>query len=623
MLELRDISKKYVTGNFTQVALDHISVAFRDSEFVAVLGPSGSGKTTMLNVVGGLDHFDSGDLLVDGISTKRFRDRDWDAYRNNRIGFVFQSYNLIPHQTILANVELALTLSGVSRAERRKRALKALADVGLADHVDKRPAQLSGGQMQRVAIARALINDPEILLADEPTGALDSATSVQVMDLLKEVSRDRLVVMVTHNPELARQYATRIVELRDGHITSDSDPFVPKPEEERRPAKPTRKTSMSFLTALGLSFNNLMTKKGRTFLTAFAGSIGIIGIAAILALSNGANNYIQNTEEEMLTVYPLTIEGTSLNLTSVLSSVSGSGGGSSSGDPLAAMFKSVGKNDLKSLKAYLDANGGGIDTYAHAIQYSYDVTPYLYLQNDDGTVVQVNPESSFAQLGSGVSSSITSSMTSQTSAFHELLDDTDLIKGQYDLVAGEWPTEADELLVVLRPDGTIPDLDAFELGLRDHSQLDYMVSTLTQSTTSADEESAIEESEGSSYPVADILASRLKLVYPSDVYSYDAEYGVWTDRSDDDAFMQGLVSQGMDVKVVGIVQAKDSSSSLSPGIYYTSALTHQVMDHAAQSEIVQQQLSDPATDVFTGKTFLEEAARTSTSRTSLAWTATR
>ena len=336
MLELRDISKKYVTGNFTQVALDNISVAFRDSEFVAVLGPSGSGKTTMLNVVGGLDHFDSGDLLVDGISTQRFRDRDWDAYRNNRIGFVFQSYNLIPHQTVLANVELALTLSGVSRAERRERALKALADVGLADHVDKRPAQLSGGQMQRVAIARALINDPEILLADEPTGALDSATSVQVMDLLKEVSRDRLVVMVTHNPELARQYATRIVELRDGHITSDSDPFEPGPAEERRPAKPTRKTSMSFLTALGLSFNNLMTKKGRTFLTAFAGSIGIIGIAAILALSNGANNYIRNTEEEMLTVYPLTIEGTSLNLTSVLSSVSGSGGGSSSGDPLAA-----------------------------------------------------------------------------------------------------------------------------------------------------------------------------------------------------------------------------------------------------------------------------------------------
>ena len=628
MLELRDISKKYVTGNFTQVALDHISVAFRDSEFVAVLGPSGSGKTTMLNVVGGLDHFDSGDLLVDGISTKRFRDRDWDAYRNNRIGFVFQSYNLIPHQTILANVELALTLSGVSRAERRKRALKALADVGLADHVDKRPAQLSGGQMQRVAIARALINDPEILLADEPTGALDSVTSVQVMDLLKEVSRDRLVVMVTHNPELARQYATRIVELRDGHITSDSDPFEPGPEEERRPAKPTRKTSMSFLTALGLSFNNLMTKKGRTFLTAFAGSIGIIGIAAILALSNGANNYIRNTEEEMLTVYPLTIEGTSLNLTSVLSSVSGSGGDSSSSDPLAAnntqsvegsnsigeastitnMFKSVGKNDLKSLKAYLDANGGGIDTYAHAIQYSYDVTPYLYLQADDGSVVQVNPESSFAQLGSGVSSSITSRMTSQTSAFHELLDDTDLIEGQYDLVAGKWPTEADELLVVLRPDGTIPDLDAFELGLRDHSQLDYMVSTLTQSNTSADEESAIDASEGSSYPVADILASKLKLVYPSDVYSYDAEYGVWTDKTDDDTFMQELVSRGMDVKVVGIVQAKDSSSSLSPGIYYTSGLTRQVMDHAAQSEIVQQQLADPATDVFTGKTFLEEAA---------------
>ncbi|WP_443741969.1 ABC transporter ATP-binding protein, partial [Tractidigestivibacter sp.] len=374
MLELRDISKKYVTGNFTQGALDNISVAFRDSEFVAVLGPSGSGKTTMLNVVGGLDHFDSGDLLVDGISTKRFRDRDWDAYRNNRIGFVFQSYNLIPHQTILANVELALTLSGVSRAERRKRALKALADVGLADHVDKRPAQLSGGQMQRVAIARALINDPEILLADEPTGALDSVTSVQVMDLLKEVSRDRLVVMVTHNPELARQYATRIVELRDGHITSDSDPFEPGLEEERRPAKPTRKTSMSFLTAMGLSFNNLMTKKGRTIMTAFAGSIGIIGIAAILSLANGVNNYINNVEEETLSAYPVQISEQSVDMSSMLSAASAEGDGLSSRDnadlsedgtvattPMVSnMAQSVGSNDTASLKTYLDENGGGI-----------------------------------------------------------------------------------------------------------------------------------------------------------------------------------------------------------------------------------------------------------------------
>ena len=461
MLELRDISKKYVTGNFTQVALDHISVAFRDSEFVAVLGPSGSGKTTMLNVVGGLDHFDSGDLLVDGISTKRFRDRDWDAYRNNRIGFVFQSYNLIPHQTILANVELALTLSGVSRAERRKRALKALADVGLADHVDKRPAQLSGGQMQRVAIARALINDPEILLADEPTGALDSVTSVQVMDLLKEVSRDRLVVMVTHNPELARQYATRIVELRDGHITSDSDPFEPGPEEERRPAKPTRKTSMSFFTAMGLSFNNLMTKKGRTIMTAFAGSIGIIGIAAILSLANGVNNYINNVEEETLSAYPVQISEQSVDMSSMLSAASAEGDGLSSRDnadssedgtvattPMVSnMAQSVGSNDTASLKTYLDENGGGIRDQVSAIEYKYNVTPQIFLADTSNGPVQVNPESSSSSLG--MNSAGVSPMGMSTNVFSELPDTPSLFEGQYDVKAGRWPEAADELVLVL------------------------------------------------------------------------------------------------------------------------------------------------------------------------------
>lgn len=626
MLELSHISKSYTTGTFTQKALDDVSLAFRDCEFVSILGPSGSGKTTMLNMIGGLDHFDDGDLLIDGISTKRYRDRDWDTYRNNRIGFVFQSYNLIPHQTVLANVELALTLSGAGASEREKRAREALSKVGLAEHADKKPSQLSGGQMQRVALARALVNNPEIVLADEPTGALDSETSVQVMDLLKEVAQDRLVIMVTHNPELARRYSTRIVELKDGTIRSDTDPYDPSLDATHRAAKPPRKTAMSFLTALGLSFANLMTKKGRTFLMAFAGSIGIVGIAAILALANGANGYIEDTEEKMLTVYPLQIQGTSFDIPSVLSSVNGTAGssgssGSSSDDgssdsgikeapTITNMFKSVGKNDLKSLKEYLDAGGGGIHQYARAIQYSYDVKPELYLENADGTVTEVNPESSFTQLGLGVSSSISSSVTSQTSAFHELMDDTDLIKSQYSLVAGEWPQAEDELLVVLRPDGTLPDLDAFELGLRDHSQLDYMVSTLTNAESSSTEESAIDAESGASYSTDDILAAHLKLVYPTDIYAYDEQYKIWTDRSDDADFMKSLVSSGKDIHVVGIVQAADSSSSLDPGIYYTSALTKDVMAHAADADIVKQQLADPQTDVFTGKSFAEEAAGT-------------
>ena len=420
MLELKDICKRYVTTGFTQVALDHVSVAFRDSEFVAVLGPSGSGKTTMLNIVGGLDHFDDGDLVIDGISTLEYKDRDWDAYRNNRIGFVFQSYNLIPHQTILANVELALTLSGVGRAERRRRALDALARVGLADHVNKRPSQLSGGQMQRVAIARALINDPEILLADEPTGALDSATSVQVMDLLKEVAQDRLVVMVTHNPELAHQYATRIVELADGHITADSDPFDPA-TAPRREAKAARRTSMSFLTALGLSFNNLMTKKGRTIMTAFAGSIGIIGIAAILALANGVNDYIARVEEDTLSSYPLSITKQSMDISGMLSE-DGTGqaqAGEKDDDPeqipefmmLTDMFASVGSNDLSGLKSYLESNPDDLDSYVNAIQYDYGLTPLVYIADTSDGAVQLNPNALSTAMTGGASGTATAGST--------------------------------------------------------------------------------------------------------------------------------------------------------------------------------------------------------------------
>lgn len=614
MLELRDISKKYVTGNFTQVALDHVSVAFLDSEFVAVLGPSGSGKTTMLNVVGGLDHFDSGDLLVDGISTKRFRDRDWDAYRNNRIGFVFQSYNLIPHQTILANVELALTLSGVSRSERRERALKALADVGLADHVDKRPAQLSGGQMQRVAIARALINDPEILLADEPTGALDSVTSVQVMDLLKEVSRDRLVVMVTHNPELARQYATRIVELRDGHITNDSAPFEPGPEEERRPAKPTRKTSMSFLTALGLSFNNLMTKKGRTLMTAFAGSIGIIGIAAILSLANGVNNYINNVEEETLSAYPVQISEQSVDMASMLSSASAERSDSSSDDsdspdgtvgttPMVSnMAANVGTNDTASLKEYLDGNGGGINSQVSAIDYQYNVTPQIFLADTTNGPVQVNPESSFSSLGMGSAGS--SSMGMSTNVFSQLPGSLSLFEDQYDVKAGRWPESADELVLVLDSKGKLLDLLAYDMGLRDHGELEKMVNEFVSG------EAVETDDTSATYTYDQLMSPTFSLVNASDMYSYEDSLGVWSDRSDDDEYMKSLVENGTKLHIVGVVQPKkgDRAHTLSSGIYYTKALTQQVIEAAKGSQIVQDQIANPDVDVFTGETFENEAA---------------
>ena len=614
MLELRDISKKYVTGNFTQVALDHVSVAFLDSEFVAVLGPSGSGKTTMLNVVGGLDHFDSGDLLVDGISTKRFRDRDWDAYRNNRIGFVFQSYNLIPHQTILANVELALTLSGVSRSERRERALKALADVGLADHVDKRPAQLSGGQMQRVAIARALINDPEILLADEPTGALDSVTSVQVMDLLKEVSRDRLVVMVTHNPELARQYATRIVELRDGHITNDSAPFEPGPEEERRPAKPTRKTSMSFLTALGLSFNNLMTKKGRTLMTAFAGSIGIIGIAAILSLANGVNNYINNVEEETLSAYPVQISEQSVDMASMLSSASAERSDSSSDDsdspdgtvgttPMVSnMAANVGTNDTASLKEYLDGNGGGINSQVSAIDYQYNVTPQIFLADTTNGPVQVNPESSFSSLGMGSAGS--SSMGMSTNVFSQLPGSLSLFEDQYNVKAGRWPESADELVLVLDSKGKLLDLLAYDMGLRDHGELEKMVNEFVSG------EAVETDDTSATYTYDQLMSPTFSLVNASDMYSYEDSLGVWSDRSDDDEYMKSLVENGTKLHIVGVVQPKkgDRAHTLSSGIYYTKALTQQVIEAAKGSQIVQDQIANPDVDVFTGETFENEAA---------------
>lgn len=622
MLELKGICKRYVTQSFTQVALDNVSLSFRDNEFVAILGPSGSGKTTMLNVIGGLDHFDSGDLLIDGISTKDFHDRDWDAYRNNRIGFVFQSYNLIPHQTILENVELALTLTGVGHAERRQRAREALEKVGLGEHVNKRPSQLSGGQMQRVAIARALINDPEIVLADEPTGALDSTTSVQVMDLLKDVARDRLVIMVTHNPELAYRYATRIVNLADGKITDDSDPFdVAK--AARREAKPTRKTSMSFVTALGLSARNLMTKKGRTAMTAFAGSIGIIGIAAILALSNGVNGYIKKVEEDTLSSYPLTISKQDYDLSSMM----GGQGATEDGDDVSGasdseddsvkksdkipvvtavkdMFASVKSNDMTSFKAWLDAGGDGIDKEVNAIQYGYGVTPVVYRAGKgDEKPVRLVPNAMTEAMSGGASSAATVSMESMgTSVFNEMIDDQSLLDRQYDVVAGHWPASANEAVMVLSSRGTVGDYTLYSIGALDIDELNDLVN----SAMTAD--GGVETPEtAADFTYDDALSTTFKVLSPADAYRKNEETGMWADMSGDADFMAAKVADGIDVRIVGVVRPNETAnaSALSPGIAYTHALTRQLMERAADSKIVQEQLAHPETDVFTGKTFDE------------------
>lgn len=616
MLQLLNICKSYTTADFTQTALDNVSVSFRDNEFVAILGPSGSGKTTLLNIVGGLDHYDSGNLIIDGISTEQYKDKDWDAYRNNRIGFVFQSYNLIPHQTVLSNVELALTLSGVSRAERHDRAVAALQKVGLGDHVNKKPSQLSGGQMQRVAIARALINNPEILLADEPTGALDSKTSVQIMDLLTEIANDRLVIMVTHNPELAEDYATRIVTLTDGVIRSDTDPYEPTAEDMRVSEKPARRTKMSFLTALSLSFKNLMTKKGRTLMTAFAGSIGIIGIAAILSLANGVNNYIKSVEEETLSEYPLQIQSTGFDMTSMmLGAATGAGGntGEAEGDGdqdkvgvtemVTNMFSSIGSNDLASLKEYLDSGQSDIDQYTNAIEYTYNVAPQIYSSNTD-KLRQVNPDKSLSALGLGSTASSNSlmSMSMSTDVFYEMPSDPNLYESQYDVKAGHWPENHNEVVLVLTGNGNISDFMLYTLGLRDANEFDDMVKKFA-----AEEEVTTPDNiEQPTYD--DILGITFKLVQATDYYVHDDEFNVWKDKTDDTDYMRNLVNNGEDVKIVGIVQPREDATAtmLSSGINYPSTLTDYVIEQAASSTIVKDQLAHPDTNVFTDKPFGEE-----------------
>ncbi len=608
MLQIKDIHKEYRTGNLVQRALDGVSLSLRDNEFVAILGPSGSGKTTLLNIIGGLDRYDSGDLIINGISTKKYKDRDWDSYRNHTIGFVFQSYNLIPHQTVLANVELALTISGVSKSERRRRAKEALEKVGLGAQIHKKPSQMSGGQMQRVAIARALVNDPEILLADEPTGALDSDTSVQVMDLLQEVAKERLVVMVTHNPELAQLYATRIVTVKDGRILSDTDPFVIDSESMAPPVhKNMGKSSMSFFTALSLSFQNLKTKKARTLLTSFAGSIGIIGIALILSISNGVDKYITNMEEETLSEYPLQIQSTGVDLTSMMMGAATAQSEKKDGEVGVAqmvtnMFSKMNSNDLESLKAYLDSNESSISQYANSVECTYSVSPQIFLENEKN-IRQVNPDKSFSAmgLGSGSSNSIMSS-TMSTDVFHEMPEDADLYKNQYDVKAGRWPENYKECVLVLTSQGDISDFLQYTLGLRDGKELDDMVQKFM-----AEEAVETPENEGP-YTYDEILGKKFKLVNSTDYYEYDEEYKVWKDKSDNSSYMKKLVKNGEDLTIVGIVQPVEgaTASMLTAGICYTPELTRHVIENAASSEIVKQQLMDEKINVFTGEEFGKE-----------------
>ena len=612
MLQIRDICKEYRTGSLVQKALDQVSLNLRDNEFVAILGPSGSGKTTLLNIIGGLDRYDSGDLIINGISTKKYKDRDWDSYRNHTIGFVFQSYNLIPHQTILSNVELALTISGIGKSERRERAKKALDQVGLGEQVHKKPNQLSGGQMQRVAIARALVNDPEILLADEPTGALDSETSVQVMELLKEVARDRLVVMVTHNPELAHEYATRIVNLKDGKIRSDSDPFMVNEQELAKPEhKNMGKASMSFLTALSLSFNNLKTKKARTLLTSFAGSIGIIGIALILALSTGVNDYIKQIEEETLSEYPLQIQSTGVDFSSMIESGEEAGTQEEEqGDiyvvnMVTDMFSTMDTNDLESLKSYLDSGDSGIEKYTNAVEYSYNTEPQIYKENGD-EIRQVHPDSSFSSLGLGSASNTNSMMSSMmsTDVFFEMPENEELYEGQYDIKAGRWPENSNECVLVLTQGGAISDFMLYTLGLRDPLELDEMVSQFLN-----EEDITVPEDMGS-YDYDDIIGINFKLVNSADYYAYDSQYQVWTDKSGDHDYVKGLVENGEDLTIVGVVQPSEdaNASALSAGICYPASLTKHMSEYAGDTEIVKQQLADPSVNVFTGEAFGEESS---------------
>lgn len=634
MLELNDIKKDYVSGSTTVSALKGINLRFRDCEFVSILGQSGCGKTTMLNIIGGLDKYTSGDLKINGVSTKNYKDRDWDFYRNNSIGFVFQSYNLIPHQTVLSNVELALTLSGVSKAERKKRAIEALEKVGLGEQIHKKPNQMSGGQMQRVAIARALVNNPDILLADEPTGALDTETSIQIMELLKEISKDRLIIMVTHNPELAKDYSTRIVRLLDGVITDDSDPYsledmeadirakeaakAKTSEKKTKKSGKKQKTSMSFFTALSLSFNNLMTKKTRTILTAFAGSIGIIGIAMILSISNGIQLYIDRVQRDTLSSYPITLQAEAIDISSMVSSMTGNSDSEEHedkskiysndimGDMINTMVKEVKSNNLSEFKKYIENGSSDIKSYVSDIQYSYDVPLNIYMKDTSNGVEQLNPGTMFDSIygegatsaSSSMSSGMGMGMFSNSSVWNQLLGNQQVLDEQYDVLAGHWPENFNEVVLVADKNNEVDDYTLYSLGLKDPEE----VRTLFKKMMIGE---SYETEKDTSYTFDEILDTEFKLVMPTDMYKYNDVTGTWDDYSKDDKYMTNVVNNGTDIKVCGIIRPNDDavSTSLSSGIGYTAKLTEYIIEEVKNSEIAKAQLADTSVDVFTGVPF--------------------
>ena len=604
MLQIKNISKQYKTGDLIQVALNDVSLNFRDNEFVSILGPSGSGKTTLLNIIGGLDRYDTGDLIINNVSTKRYKDRDWDSYRNHTVGFVFQSYNLIPHQTVLANVELALTISGISKKARKRRALAALDKVGLKEQAHKKPNQMSGGQMQRVAIARALVNDPDILLADEPTGALDTHTSVQVMELLKEVAKDRLVVMVTHNPELAEQYSTRIVNLRDGEIIGDTNPFqVNEAKLEKPRHRNLGKSSMSMLTAFSLSLNNLLTKKGRTFLTSFAGSIGIIGIAMILSLSTGFQNYVDKIQEDTLTSYPLTVESETADMAALLLSTTEEEeekikeGTVKEQQNIADLFATVGRNDLKSFKKHLEKNQEKVDEMVSLTRYSYAVTPTIYTKNKEKELVLLNPSDFLSSL-MGSSSNL---MTGGISIFAELIDNQEMVDSQYEIIKGKFPKEYNEIMLILPDDGKISDLLLYGIGLRDLKDMEEMIADIIDGKKVENKEQPLE------FTYEELMNLEMKLVDPSATYKYNSKYDIYEKMTEDDTYMNNVYNNALDLKIVGIAKPKGESMGMaSSGVLYTKKLTEYVINTASKSEIVQKQLANEDINVFSGKDFDDE-----------------
>lgn len=604
MLELKNIKKVYETGDEKVEALKGVSIKFRESEFVSILGQSGCGKTTLLNIVGGLDRYTSGDLIINGKSTKKFKDRDWDAYRNYKVGFVFQSYNLIGHQTVLSNVELALTLGGVSKKERKARAIKALEEVGLKNHINKKPNQLSGGQMQRVAIARALVNNPDIILADEPTGALDTKTSIQIMDILKKISKDKLIIMVTHNPELAQKYSSRIINILDGVITHDSNPIGEDEKQIKKENTEIGKTKMKYTTAFRLSLNNLLTKKGRTVLVAFAGSIGIIGIALIQAVSNGFQNYVDHIQEDTLTSYPLTITQESSDITSMLLSMTTTDEKNSDNNTevkeqqyIKNMLASLSTNDLKSFKQYMKENHNEIDKDIASIKYSYSVAPLVYTTTETGKIIKLNPNDAFSSvLGS---SSLMTSYSGMSSIYTQMIDNREMLENSYDVLAGRWPSNYDEMLIVLSEPNSISDLLVYSLGLRDNDELKDIVSKIMTG------ESVTINNEPLEFTYEDLMNVKLKLIRPTDFYKYNSKYDVYEDMSENEEFLKSIYDNAIELKIVGVVSAKEGTSSmaLSPGVAYTSALTDYIIDYSSKTDIVKKQIENEEVDVISGSRF--------------------